>query len=177
MVTAHRQPGSALKPFTYATAFKAGYTPAYTIMDVPTEFPGGAGQPPYKPVNYDGKYRGPMQIRFALGNSENIPAVKTLALVGVKNMLRTAFDSGIKSLEPTQKNLERFGLAITLGGGEVTLLELTTGYSTLAARGEYREPISILKVEDRNGKVLDEIKENKGKRVIDEEVCRSGLPP
>ncbi|KKS82743.1 MAG: hypothetical protein UV59_C0054G0002 [Candidatus Gottesmanbacteria bacterium GW2011_GWA1_43_11] len=170
VATAHRQPGSALKPFTYATAFKAGYTPSYTIMDVPTEFPGGTGQPPYKPVNYDGKYRGPQQVRFALGNSLNIPAVKILALVGVKNMLRTAFDSGIKSLEPTQKNLERFGLAITLGGGEVTLLELTTGYATLAAKGEYYEPISILKVEDRNGKVLDEVKENKGKRVIDEEV-------
>ena len=170
VVTAHRQPGSALKPFTYATAFKAGYTPAYNIMDVPTEFPGGAGQPPYKPVNYDGKYRGPQQVRFALGNSLNIPAVKMLAMVGVKNMLRTAYDSGIKSLEPTQQNLERLGLAVTLGGGEVTLLELTTGYATLAAKGEYHEQISILKVEDRNGKVLDEVKESKGKRVIDEEV-------
>jgi len=73
-----RQPGSALKPFTYATAFKAGYTPSFVIMDVPTEFPGGEGQPLYKPVNYDGKYRGPQQVRFALGNSINIPAVKML---------------------------------------------------------------------------------------------------
>ena len=161
-----RQPGSALKPFTYATALKAGYTPAFVIMDVPTEFPGGTGQPPYKPVNYDGKYRGPSQIRFALGNSLNIPAVKMLALVGVKNMLRTAYDAGIKSLEPTDENLRRFGLAITLGGGEVKLLELTTGYATLASGGTYHEPLAVLKVEDRNGKVLDEVREAKGKEVI-----------
>ncbi|KKS03927.1 MAG: hypothetical protein UU56_C0012G0001, partial [Candidatus Curtissbacteria bacterium GW2011_GWA2_41_24] len=100
-----RQPGSALKPFTYATAFKAGYTPSYVLMDVATEFPGGAGQPFYKPVNYDGKYRGPVQIRFALGNSINIAAVKMTALVGIKNMLRTAYEAGLKSLEPTDENL------------------------------------------------------------------------
>jgi len=165
-----RQPGSALKPFTYATAFKAGYTPSFVIMDVPTEFPAGSSQPPYKPVNYDGKYRGPMQIRFALGNSENIPAVKMLALVGVKNMLRTAYESGIKSLEPTDENLSRFGLAITLGGGEVKLLELVNGYSTLANQGQYHEPVSILKVEDKDGKVIDEVKDPKGENVIDEDV-------
>lgn len=165
-----RQPGSALKPFTYATGFKAGYTPATVVMDVPTEFPGGEGQPPYKPVNYDGKYRGPQQVRFALGNSLNIPAVKMTALVGVKNMLRTAYDSGIKSLEPTGDNLKRFGLAITLGGGEVRLLELTSGYATIANKGEYIEPVSILKIEDRNGKTIEEAKEPKPKRVISEEI-------
>jgi len=165
-----RQPGSALKPFTYATAFKAGYTPAYTLMDVATEFPGGAGQPLYKPLNYDGKFRGPVQVRFALGNSINIPAVKMLGLVGVKNMLRTAYDAGVKSLEPTDKNLERFGLAITLGGGEVKLLELTSGYATFAAEGVYHDPISILKVEDGSGKTLDEVKENKGKQVLGQDI-------
>lgn len=165
-----RQPGSALKPFTYATAFKAGYTSAYVLMDVPTEFPGGIGQPPYKPVNYDGKYRGPQQVRFALGNSLNIPAVKMLALVGVKNMLRTAYDAGLKSLEPTDENLKRFGLAITLGGGEIRLLDLTSGYSTLASGGVYREPVAILKVEDRSGKVLEEVKPNAGKKVMGEDV-------
>ncbi|OGD84481.1 hypothetical protein A2165_03505 [Candidatus Curtissbacteria bacterium RBG_13_40_7] len=165
-----RQPGSALKPFTYATALKAGYTPAYILMDVATEFPGGTGQPPYKPVNYDGKFRGPVQMRFALGNSINIPAVKMLGLVGVKNMLRTAFEAGVKSLEPTDKNLERFGLAITLGGGEVKLLELTNGYATFAAQGTYHDPISILKVEDRSGKTLDEVKENKGKQVLGQDI-------
>jgi 1A family penicillin-binding protein len=165
-----RQPGSALKPFTYATAFKAGYTPAYVLMDVPTEFPGGEGQPPYKPVNYDAKYRGPMQVRFALANSENVPAVKMLALVGIKNMLRTAYDVGLTSLEPTDENLKRFGLSVTLGGGEVKLLDLTNAYATLAASGMHHEPVSILKVEDKTGKVLEEKKENKGRKVLEEDV-------
>ncbi|MBI2327660.1 penicillin-binding protein [Candidatus Curtissbacteria bacterium] len=166
-----RQPGSALKPFTYATAFKSGYTPATILMDVSTEFPGGVGQPIYKPVNYDGKFRGPQQIRFALGNSLNIPAVKTLALVGIKNMLRTAYDAGVKTLEPTSENLSRFGLAITLGGGEVRLLELTSGYATLADRGRFHEPVAILKVVDRSGKTLEEVKAASGKQVINEDIA------
>lgn len=165
-----RQPGSALKPFTYATGFKAGYTPSTVIMDVPTEFPGGVGQPTYKPVNYDGKYRGPQQVRFALGNSLNVPAVKMTALVGVKNMLRTAYDAGVKSLEPTDENLKRFGLAVTLGGGEVKLLELTTGYATFANQGKYKEPIAILEVRDKSGKLIDEAKDRKEKEVIDDEI-------
>lgn len=165
-----RQPGSALKPFTYATAFKAGYTPAYLLMDVPTEFPGGVDQPPYKPVNYDGKYRGVQQIRFALGNSINIAAVKMLALVGVKNMLRTAYDAGLKTLEPTDENLSRFGLAITLGGGEVRLLDLTSGYATLAAEGVFKEPLAVLKVEDRSGRVLEEKEDEAGREVLGRDV-------
>ena len=164
-----RQPGSALKPFTYATAFKAGYTPAFVIMDVATEFP-GVGQPMYKPVNYDGKYRGPVQVRFALGNSINIPAVKMLALVGIKNMLRTAYEAGLTSLEPTDENLKRFGLSVTLGGGEVRLLDLTSAFGTLANRGVKIEPGPILKVEDRGGKLLEEKKESRGKNVIGEDV-------
>ncbi len=170
VTTALRQPGSALKPFTYATAFKAGYSPSYLLMDVQTEFPGGTGQPPYKPVNYDGKYRGPAQVRFALASSLNIPAVKMLALVGIKNMLRTAYDAGLKSLEPTESNLKRFGLAVTLGGGEVKLLELTDAYGTLASGGVYHEPVSILKVEDRSGKVLEEVKDFKGREVMGRDV-------
>lgn len=156
-----RQPGSALKPFTYATAFKAGYTPATLLLDVPTEFPGGVNLPIYKPVNYDGKFRGPVQVRFALANSINVTAVKMTALVGIKNMLRTAYDVGLKSLEPTDDNLKRFGLSVTLGGGEVRLLELANGYGTLAASGTYHDSIAILKVEDRSGKVLEEVKDEK----------------
>ncbi len=164
-----RQPGSALKPFTYVTGFKAGYTPATVVMDVLTEFPGGVGQPPYKPVNYDGKYRGPQQVRFALGNSLNVPAVKMTALVGIKNMLRTAYDAGLKSLEPTDENLKRFGLSVTLGGGEVRLLDLTSGYATLANAGKHAEPMAILEVKDREGKILEEATEVKSKQVIGEE--------
>lgn len=170
VTNALRQPGSSLKPFTYATGFKAGYTPATVLMDTPTEFPGGVGQPPYKPVNYDGKFRGPRQVRFDLGNSLNIPAVKMLALVGVKNMLRTAFDSGIKTLEPTDDNLKRFGLAVTLGGGEVRLIDLTSGYSTFANRGKHMEPVAILKVQDKSGKVLEEVKDRTSKQVLSEEI-------
>ena len=165
-----RQPGSALKPFTYATAFKAGYTPATVLMDVPTEFPGGVGQSPYKPVNYDGKFRGPVQIRFALGNSINIPAVKMLALVGVKNMLRTAYDSGLKTLEPTDANLSRFGLSVTLGGGEVRLLDLVGGYATFANRGKFIEPTAILEVKDRSGKTLEDAGSPKEKQILGEDV-------
>lgn len=165
-----RQPGSALKPFTYATGFKAGYTPATVLMDVSTEFPGGVGQPPYKPVDYDGKYRGPEQVRFALGNSLNIPAVKMTGLVGIKNMLRTAYDAGIKSLEPTDDNLKRFGLSITLGGGEVKLMELTNGYATLANSGNFNEPVAILEVKDSSGKVVDQVRDRQSKSVIGADV-------
>ncbi|KKS03286.1 MAG: Penicillin-binding protein, 1A family, partial [Candidatus Curtissbacteria bacterium GW2011_GWA2_41_24] len=97
-------------------------------------------------------------------------AVKMTALVGIKNMLRTAYEAGLKSLEPTDENLKRFGLSITLGGGEVRLLDLTSGYATLANRGKYLEPAAILKVEDKNGKVLEEVKDRRAKQVIDEDI-------
>lgn len=153
-----RQPGSAIKPVTYLTAFKKGYTPSTMLLDVPTTFPGGVGQPDYAPVNYDGEYRGPMQLRYALGNSINLVAVKLLSLVGIRDMLRTAYDLGITTLEPTNENLSRLGLSVTLGGGEVRLLELTGAYAAFANGGRSVEPIAILKVEDKDGNVLEEIK-------------------
>lgn len=153
-----RQPGSSIKPFTYVTAFKQGYTPATMLVDAPTSFPGGAGNPEYRPVNYDGKYRGPVQLRYALANSLNIPAVKLLKLVGVENMLRLAYDMGLSTLEPTEENKTRFGLSVTLGGGEVTLLDLTSGFGVFANAGKRQDPVAILKVEDRQGNVLDEHK-------------------
>lgn len=164
-----RQPGSAIKPITYATALKEGYTPSTLIMDVPTEFNAGAGQPPYKPANYDGNYRGPMQVRFALANSINVTAVKMLAMVGVEDMLETAYDLGITTLEPTRENMQRLGLSVTLGGGEVKLLELTNAYASFMNQGFAVEPVSILKVEDQKGKVLEENKPRKGKRVLSPE--------
>ena len=102
VTTSLRQPGSSFKPFTYVTAFKKGYTPATLLMDVPTTFPGGVGQPDYNPVNYDGKYRGPIQVRYALANSINIPAVKMLAMVGINDVLTTATDMGLTTLPPTK---------------------------------------------------------------------------
>ncbi len=161
-----RQPGSAIKPVTYVTGFKEGYTPATLIMDVPTEFNAGTGQPPYKPVNYDGRYRGPMQVRYALANSINVTAVKMLAMVGVRDMLSTAYDMGITTLEPTTENMNRFGLSVTLGGGEVRLLELTTAYSAFVNQGYKVEPTAILKIEDSNGKVLEQNEPEKDSRVL-----------
>lgn len=165
-----RQPGSALKPFTYATAFKKGYTPSTLLMDVKTVFPGGIGQKDYIPQNYDGKFRGPVQVRFALGNSINLPAVKMLAMVGVKDMLQTTYDFGLRNLEPTKENLSRFGLAITLGGGEVRLLDLVSAYGVFATGGLRMEPVSILKVTDTGGKTIFEHKATQGKRVVSEDV-------
>lgn len=166
VTTALRQPGSSIKPITYVTAFKKGYTPATLLIDVPTEFPGGVGQPPYKPVNYDGTYKGPIQVRYALGNSINIPAVKMLAKVGIEDTLQTAFDLGISSLEPSAKTLSKVGLSLTLGGGEVKLLELTGAYTSFMNGGFKIDLVSILKIEDSKGKVLEEVKPQKGRRVL-----------
>lgn len=161
-----RQPGSAIKPFTYITAFKKGFSASSLLMDTPTTFPGGVNNPDYKPVNYDGKFRGPIQVRFALGNSVNVPAVKMLAKIGIKDTLKTAYDMGISTLEPTQETLNRVGLSLTLGGGEVRLLELTDAYSAFMNGGMRIDPISILKVEDSHGKVLEETKPKAVRRVL-----------
>lgn len=167
-----RQPGSALKPITYATAFTKGYTPSTVIMDVETHFPGGSsGQADYIPKNYDGKFRGPIQLRFALGNSINLPAVKLTAWVGIKDILRQAFDMGISSLEPTDENMKRLGLSITLGGGEVTLLDLTSAYGGFATGGVKHESVSILKVTDAKNNILYENKPSNGKKVLDEGIA------
>jgi len=170
VVTALRQPGSAIKPVTYAAAFNKGYSPASMLLDVPTKFPGGEGNEPYEPKNYDGKFHGPVQLRFALGSSLNIPAVKLLSLVGLKDMLTLANEMGISTLEPTPANIARFGLSVTLGGGEVRLIDLTTAYSAFANGGERVEPVSILKVE-RGGKVIYEAKPIKRHRVLPEETA------
>ncbi len=164
-----RQPGSSFKPFTYVTAFKKGYTASTLLMDVPTEFPGGTNQPPYKPVNYDGKFVGPVLVRSALAESRNIPAVKMLAMVGIKDVLQTATDMGVTTLPPTNDTLNHVGLSLTLGGGEVTLLDMADAYSGFVNKGYHVDPISILKVVDVNGKVLEEAKPQKGKKVLTEE--------
>ncbi|MDO8551135.1 MAG: PBP1A family penicillin-binding protein [bacterium] len=166
VVTSLRQPGSAIKPVTYVTAFKKGYTPSTLIMDTPTTFPGGVGQPDYKPVNYNGKFSGPVQVRYALGNSLNVPAVKMLALVGIKDMLQTASDLGFTTLSPTPDNLSRLGLSVTLGGGEVRLLDMVSAYSSFANGGNKISPVAILKVTDNKNNVKEEFKAVESKRVI-----------
>lgn len=170
VVMSLRQPGSAIKPVTYATAFAKGYSPATMLMDVPTKFPGGKDGEFYEPKNYDGKFNGPVQLRFALGSSLNVPAVKLLALVGVREMLQTAHDMGFETLEPTTANMNRFGLSVTLGGGEVRLFDLVRGYSAFANGGMRIEPLSIIKVE-RDGRRIYESKSPKPSRVLSEEVA------
>ncbi|MBU2543206.1 transglycosylase domain-containing protein [Patescibacteria group bacterium] len=163
-----RQPGSSIKPVTYLAMFQRGFTPASMLMDVSTEFMTGidSTEKPYQPKNYDGKFHGPISLRNALGSSINVPAVKSVAIVGVDNFLQLAYELGFDTLEPTQENLRRFGLAVTLGGGEVHLLDTVTAYSTFANGGRKVQPISILKVQDMNGSVLFEHKQVNGPQVI-----------
>ncbi len=161
-----RQPGSATKPITYSAAFQKGYTPSTILVDVKTEFPGG-DQPTYIPVNYDGQYHGPVQIRYALGNSYNIPAVKILALTGVKKVMDLGFRMGLSTWEPTDENVNSVGLSLTLGGREVRLLDLTSAFGVLANHGVKQDPISILKVEDAKGKTLYEYKQQDGVKVLE----------
>ncbi|OQA53117.1 MAG: Penicillin-binding protein 1F [candidate division WS2 bacterium ADurb.Bin280] len=158
-----RQPGSSFKPIVYATAFKQQrFSPSFTIYDVATDFNG------YQPKNYDGSSHGALSIRQSLANSLNIPAVKTLALVGVNEALKTAKDLGITTLnEP-----ERYGLALTLGGGEVKPIEMAGAFGAFANSGVYHQPVSILKIEDSQGKVLYEYKEESNRsQAIDPQIA------
>ncbi len=167
-VDALRQPGSATKPITYAKALEKGYTANYTLMDVKTEFPGGANLKDYTPVNYDGRFHGPTQIRYALGNSYNIPAVKMLALVGVKDVMDLGYRMGLSTWEPSRENVASVGLSLTLGGRVVRLIDLTSAFGTLANKGMQVDPVAILKVTDSKGKILYEFKPSEGKKVVDE---------
>jgi len=159
-----RQPGSSFKPFTYLEAFRQGHAPATMLLDIPTNFILSDGST-YAPENYDRQFHGPVSMRVALARSYNIPAVEAINLVGVDNVIRMAHRLGINSLEPGQ-----YGPALTLGGGEVTLLDETYAYSVFANSGVmagqpvpaeeqqpgYRalNPVSLLRVEDRNGQIL-----------------------
>ncbi|MEK9208308.1 MAG: transglycosylase domain-containing protein [Patescibacteria group bacterium] len=167
---ANRQPGSSLKPVMYAAAFEKGYTPSTMIMDVKTDFPNGSGGL-YTPVNYDGKFRGPVQLRFTLGNSLNIPAVKMLARVGVKDVMQQGYDMGIENWNPTQKNMENVGLSLVLGGRETTLLNEVTAYSVFANKGIRQDPVTILEVKDNKGHSLYKYKKKEGPRVLSQEIA------
>ncbi|NOK59591.1 MAG: glycosyl transferase [Chloroflexi bacterium AL-W] len=151
VTTRERQPGSALKPFTYLSAMEQGMTPGTVLWDVPTEFIGGPE--PYEPRNYDGKWNGPLRMRTALANSLNIPAVKALKYAGIDNTLNLLHRTGITGL---QRGADYYGLALTLGGGEVTPLDLTAAYNTLASEGHYYPPVAILKIVDKDGQVVQE---------------------
>ncbi len=178
---ASRQPGSSFKIFTYSTAFMQGYTPATMIMDVRTTFD-DYPNPPYTPENYDRKYHGPLRIRQALARSVNIPAVKVLHMVGVKNVIATAHRMGINTLTK-----DYYGLSLTLGGGEVRPLDMTYAFGVVAnggvmagrpvspdkVRPGYREldPVAILRVEDAQGNVLEEYLVPETREVLDPKVA------
>lgn len=144
VTTADRQPGSSFKPIVYAAAFKEKYHPGYTLFDLETDFD------KYHPENYDGRSRGPLTIRQALGNSLNIPAVKTLALIGLDKALKTAHDMGITTLN----DKDRYGLSLVLGGGEVKLVDLTTAYGVFANNGTLAPTTPVLKITDSRNKEI-----------------------
>ncbi len=171
---AHRQPGSAFKPIVYATAFNEGYTPDTVVFDLETEFstycnPDGTPilyqyeDRCYSPVNYDGKYNGPVTLRNALAQSINIPAVKILYLAGLSDSLKLAKDMGINSLT----NTDQYGLTLVLGGGEVSLLDITNVYSVFANNGIKNPHTPILKIEDNEGNIIEEFTP-KSKRALPE---------
>ncbi len=172
---ASRQPGSSIKPFIYAKAFEKGYTPATTLFDVRTQFSTTCAPDNftsengcYSPQNYDNMFRGPVSMRNALAQSLNIPAVKTLYLAGIQDSIKLARDVGLSTLT----DWRRYGLTLVLGGGEVRLLDMTGGYAVLANEGIKKPPRSILRVEDTDGTVLDEVeKEPEGQRVMDREAA------
>ncbi|MFQ5595316.1 MAG: transglycosylase domain-containing protein [Anaerolineae bacterium] len=146
-----RQPGSSIKPITYVTAFEQGMTPAKVIWDIETEIPLEEDGDVYRPQNYDAEFHGPVRLRDALANSYNIPAIKLLGEVGIANTLDTAHRMGIRGLRQPP---EYYGLSLTLGGGEVTLEDLTTAYATLSNEGKYVPPQAILWVADSEGRVI-----------------------
>lgn len=166
-----RQPGSTLKPLLTAVALeKKIVTPSSVFMDVKTAFP-IVDQPDYEPVNYDGKYRGPVQLRFALGNSLNVPMVKLMAMYGLNDFLGRMQVFGIESLAPTQANLSRLGLSVALGGGDIKMTELAQAYLVLARGGTRVEQSTILEIRDNSGKVLYRRPEIAVKKVLDRGVA------
>jgi membrane peptidoglycan carboxypeptidase len=156
-----RQPGSSIKPLTYLASFERGWTPAQLFWDVKTEFPDGAN-PPYVPANYDEEYHGPMLMRKALANSYNVPAVEAMQFVGVDGLLEMSERLGILSLSHPEvhcpdypyERAQPYGLALTLGGGEVTLLEMTTAFGAFTNGGVVPVPTPILRIEDSQGNTL-----------------------
>ncbi|MBP6884644.1 MAG: penicillin-binding protein [Candidatus Pacebacteria bacterium] len=167
VATAKRQPGSSFKPFMYVTAFEKGFTPETMLFDVPTEFSSSCdpygrpyGKRPktdcYMPSNFDETYHGPMSIRSALARSINIPAVKMLYIVGIKNAIKTAQDMGVTTLTDP----DNYGLPLVLGGGEVKLLDMVSAYGVFATGGTRHSYSGILTVEDKNGVLLEEWKDS-----------------
>ncbi len=149
-VVTPRQPGSALKPFTYALAFESGLTPASVLPDVPSHFPTAEAGVLYGPRNYDGAFRGPMRARMALAGSVNVPAVWALSHSGVPNLLRLLRRAGFSTLGRTP---DFYGFGLTMGDAEVRLDELVGAYAAFASGGVMRRPRAIRAVAEADGAV------------------------
>lgn len=163
MARSPRQPGSALKPFLYAAAFEHGFTPATPILDVATAF--GTADGPYVPVDYDRAFQGLVPLRVALASSLNVPAVRTLDALGLDTMLEIAHRFGLRSLA----DVEAYGLSLTLGGGEVPLLDLTNAYAALGAGGRIAAPYAVARVRDATGRVVYEHRAAELTRVLSDQ--------
>jgi penicillin-binding protein 1C len=169
-----RQPGSSIKPLTYTAAFEKGWTPGTLIWDVPSEFPPSGNpddpRPPYEPVNYDDRFHGPVTVRAALANSYNIPAVKTLSYVGIYDDPGTPEEEGFlafaRRVGISTLTRDDYGLSLTLGGGDVTLLDLTKVYATFANNGVQVAPTGILRIEDTDGAVVYQYEVPDGEQLI-----------
>ncbi len=166
ITTRLRQPGSSIKPIVYAALFTKGFSPDTILYDVNTNFSNDPSNP-YEPRNYDLGERGPVSVRKALAGSLNIPAVKALYLAGINNVIDLAEKMGYTSL--TQR--DRFGLALVLGGAEVKMIEHVNAFSAFARDGQMSPVVSILKIEDKNGKIIEEYKPEE-KKVLDSQIAR-----
>ncbi len=167
-----RQPGSAFKPFAYATAFKKGYRPETVLFDTFTEFnancsSSGQGYNCYSPDNFDGKFKGPMMLKNALAESRNIPSVKILYLAGISDTIATARSMGVTSL----KDAKNYGLSLVLGAAEVKLVDMVSAYGTFATGGVQYPVTGILRVENRSGEVLEEYLQDEGEQVLPDYVA------
>lgn len=173
-----RQPGSSFKPFAYAKAFEKGYTPDSLLYDVFTEFNPDCswladeekdpyGLDCYHPQNYDELFGGPLSFKEALAQSKNVPSVKVLYLAGLQETIELAQKMGINSLDDPS----RYGLSLVLGGGEVTLLEETAAYGVFATAGKKNSPVGVLKIEDKDGNVIEEFKQHE-ETVLDAPIAR-----
>ncbi|MGF1504938.1 MAG: transglycosylase domain-containing protein [Anaerolineae bacterium] len=169
VVLSPQQPGSTMKAITYALAFEQGQTAADIVWDVPMAYDTGIGAGyDYEPRYYDGRFHGPVRLRDALANSYNIPAVTVARDVGVANLLTFAREMGLQSLNP---DAGLYGLSLTLGGGEVTPLEMAQAYGVLANGGHTVDPVTISRVTDLDGEVLYEASLATGDRLLDERVA------
>ncbi len=172
-----RQPGSSIKPIAYLAAFEKGWTPATLIWDVPSQFPPSGDpndtRPPYEPVNYDERFHGPVTVRMAIANSFNIPAVKALDYAGIYDNPETEAKEGMIALAErlgiTTLTRPDYGLSLSLGGGDVSVLEMTGAYAVMANGGVRVPPVAITKILDHNGELVYEYTPPTGEQVISPE--------